>query len=214
MFYAEPTDYNQLRFGDVLKGFILATPTIEEPIIIDKQHNYQVDVNLPYLSVVLTPCCTISKKAKDGIIVVSPLIETWASFFDNIYFKEDLTRINRIMDQEQAVLSTVWQGLPEEEKIKRKAQGVSYQFLDLFIYEEHKDLFEYEIGNARHETIKTSYYMIDFRNTFKVSCADLKKNKEKLLAAKLLQLSLEARKDLRDKIAHYYGRTPEEDEIH
>jgi hypothetical protein len=213
MFYADPVDYNQLRFGDVLSGFILATPTIEEPLSTDKEHNYQVDFSLPSLSIILSPCCSISERAKDGIIVVSPLIRIRVSFFDNPYFHEDLTRINRVMEPEQSVLPSTWEKLSETEKAKRKTKKLSYALLDFFIYQNHKQLPPYEMSNARHETFKTNYYMIDFRNTFKVSCEDLKRNKEKLLAAKLIQLSVETRKELRDKIAFYYGRTPEEDQI-
>ena len=118
-----------------------------------------------------------------------------------------------MMEPEQAVLPSVWEKLSKEEQSKRKAKGSSYALLELFIYQEHEQLPEYEMSNARHEIIKTKSYMIDFRNTFKVSCEDLKRNKEKLLAAKPLQLSVVVRKELRDKIAFYYGRAPEEDEI-
>ncbi len=37
--------------------------------------------------------------------------------------------------------------------------------------------------------------------------------KNKLLNSKILQLTIETRKELRDKLSNYYGRTPKEDEI-
>ncbi len=212
MFYDETLDNNQLRFGDVVKGFVLATSTLEKPMVMNEQHNYQVDINFPNLCVILSPCCTISEKTKnDGIVAMSPLIPIRVCFFDNPYFKEDLLRINKEMNPKQTLAPDIWAQFPSEEQEKRKAPGISYALLELFVYQEHEYFPEYPLTNARRESFKTKFFMIDFRNNFKVNCKALKKGKETLSDDKLLQLSANARKELRDKIVHFYGRTPEED---
>ncbi|MDD4980790.1 MAG: hypothetical protein PHC54_05965 [Candidatus Omnitrophica bacterium] len=214
MFYAETPDNSQLRFGDVVKGFILAASAIEKPMVMDEEHNYKVDINFPNLCVVLSPCCTISQKTKnDGIIAISPLKPIRVDFFDNPYFKEDLMRINKMMEPEQSLAPDIWTKLPPEEQEKRKAIGISYALLELFVYQEHEYFPEYIITNAKRENSKTRFFMIDFRDNFKVNCEALKGDKGTLSDIKLLQLSANARKELRDKIADFYGRTPNEDKV-
>ena len=55
--------------------------------------------------------------------------------------------------------------------------------------------------------------MIDFRNTYKLNYEKINPPKDAPLESKCLQLSIQARSELRDKIAWYYGRVPEEDKI-
>jgi len=199
----------------VVKGFVLATSAIEKPIMFrHEQHNYKVDINLPNLCVILSPCCTISQKTKnDGIIAISPLISIRVNFFDNPYFKEDIMHINRTMEPEQTVAPDIWAQFSPEEQEKRKAEGISYALSELFVYQEHGYFPEYPLTNAKHESFQTRFFMIDFRNNFKVSCEVLKGGKEILSEAKLLQLSVDARNELRDKIADFYGRMPNEDKV-
>ena len=63
----------------------------------------------------------------------------------------------------------------------------------------------------QEENIQTNYYMIDFRNTYKLYYDKIKSKAS--LESKCLQLSLQARAELRDKISYYYGRAPKEDII-
>ena len=81
--------HQRLRFGDVLKGYIAVTPSIKGPILKVSTLNegYNIDVNLPIFSAVLSPCCSIGH----ATISLTPLIEVRKSFFDNPYFAEDLT---------------------------------------------------------------------------------------------------------------------------
>ena len=204
MFYKQIMD-DMLRFGDVLKGYTLAASNIEEPNL---SKNYIVDINLPSYCVVLSPCCSIGEKT----ISLSPLIELRGSFFDNPYLYEDITRINLKMQAEQSVSPKIWDNLPYEEKQKRLYVGYAYGFVDFFVYEKN-DLFSRYTVNRKDENVETNYYMIDFRNIYKLSCEKIITPKDAPLESKCLQLSIQARSDLRAKIADYYARVPKEDEV-
>ena len=54
--------------------------------------------------------------------------------------------------------------------------------------------------------------MIDFRNTYKLCCDTINSAKDAPLKTKVLQISVETRKELREKIAFYFGRPAPEDE--
>jgi len=211
MFYEERMD-NVLRFGDILRGYIAITPRIKVPFLEVSSLNegYNIDVNLPIFSVVLSPSCSIGH----AIISLTPLIKVRNTFFDNPYFAEDLTRINPKMEPQQAVPPHVWNKFPPEEKQKRLEEGYGYAFVELFVYEKN-DLFPiYTVHRkGKQEDIKTSYYMIDFRNTYKLNYEKIKTPEDAPLESKCLQLSIQARSELRDKIAYYYARVPKEEKI-
>jgi len=204
MFYKQITD-GMLRFGDVLKGYTLAASNIEEPNL---SKNYMVDINLPSYCVVVSPCCSIGEKT----ISLSPLIELRGSFFNNPYLYEDVTRINLKMQPEQSVSPNIWDKFSPEERQKRLAVGYAYGFVDFFVYEKN-DLFSGYTIHRKNGNIETNYYMIDFRNIYKLSCDKIKTPEDAPLESKCLQLSIQARSDLRAKIADYYARVPKEDEV-
>src|SRR5574341_24589 len=209
MFYQEKID-KALRFGDVVRGYISADTTIKQPILSTKSefHNYKIDIELPIYSVVLTPCCSIG----DQMISLTPLIMLYSDFFKNPHFVEDFTIINREIEPEKLFAPDDWKNLPSEKKESIIQQGKSYTLLHLFIYEKN-DLFpKYKIRGQ-----ETNHYMIDFRNTYKIKCNMIKRPEKAtqedlaILESKCLQLSIQARSDLRYKIANYYSRIPEED---
>lgn len=204
MFYQEIIDA-AFRFGDVLRGYTLVSSDIQVPNL---SENYKIDVNLPDFCVILSPCCSIGEK----IISLSPLIKLRNSFFDNPYLVEDLTRINREMKPEESVPPHVWNSFPPEERQKRLEVGKGYAFLEFFVYNKN-ELFSTYIINRRQQNIETNYYMIDFRNTYKINCEKIISPKDSPLDSKCLQLSTQARTELRNKIAFYYARIPEEDKI-
>ena len=121
MFYEKDIDNNALRFGDVLRGYIAVTPNIKSPILMksDLNKGYNIDINLPMFSVIISPCCSIG----DDIISLTPLIKMKNTFFKNPHFTDDLTRINREMKPQQAVSPYVWNRLPLEEQQKRLEEG-------------------------------------------------------------------------------------------
>lgn len=210
MFYAEETD-KYLRFGDVVRGYILPNTTIKEPILSFKSesHNYTIDVEMPY-SVVLTPCCSIG----ESMISLTPLIKVRSNFFNNPYFAEDLTRINRLMKPQQSLSPDELEKFSPEEKQRFLAKKINYALLNYFIYEENERFKKYTL---RKREIK--YYMINFKNIYTMNCAMIKRPKElkpedaPVMESKVLQLSIQTRSELRAKIAYYYSRIPEEDEI-
>jgi len=204
MFYQESMD-EMLRFGDVLQGYILASANIDEP---NSNKNYKIDINLPTYCVIISPTCSIGYK----MISLSPLIKLNGAFFNNPYFAEDLTRINREMEPQQTVAPKVWENLPSQEKEKRLKEGYAYAFLEFFVYDKNELFPNYTI-HRKEGNIETNYYMIDFRNTFKVSCEKIITPKDAPLESKLLQLSIQSISELRNKLAFYYGKVPEEDKL-
>jgi len=204
MFYQEETD-NALRFGDVLKGFILTSPIIKNP---DSLENYEISVIQPDFCVILSPCCSIGHK----VITLSPLIPVRGSFFNNPYFSEDLTRINRKMEPQQTVPPPAWEQFSDDMKQEKLKEGLAHAFLDLFIYENHVLLPEY-IVHRKEGNVITQYHMIDFKNSYKIDCDRINSPEDAPLNKKVLQLSIESRSELRDKIAKYYSRIPIEDLI-
>jgi len=206
MFYAEERD-KALRFGDVLRGYFSTTPVIKEPILKEPIESYNIDVNLPVFSVVMDPCCQIGKKT----ISLTPLIPIRGSFFDNPYLAEDLTRVNRKMDPQQAIPPRAWKEMTAEQKTERLAVGREYAFVNLFVYEKHDLLPKYIVHRPRGKNIETNYYLINFRDIHKLRCDKIKSPEDAPLESKVLQLHVETRKELRGKVASYYGTPPPED---
>lgn len=209
MFYEQKCD-NSLRFGDVIRGYININTTIKAPILDQKCLNegYTLDIGLPEFCVVLTPCCSIGNET----ISLTPLIKVPKSFLSNPYFAEDLTHINRRMMPQQTIPPTTWESFSNSEKEDRLKEGFVYAYLWLFIYKEN-DLFMPYTINTKEGKIETKYYMIDFRNIYKINCNKIISPEKSPLESKCLQLSIQTRSELRDKISYYFGRPPEEDQI-
>jgi hypothetical protein len=205
MFYQEEVD-KAYRFGDVLKGFVLSYPNIDEPILKDKHYDSQYSVNIivPEYCIILTPCCSIGEKS----ILLTPLIKIHKNFYKNPYFADNLLNINSPMEPEQSVSPDVWVKFDVDEKQKRLSASKGYAALEYFIYEKHHLFQEYLLGN-----LTTQYYMIDFRNIFKVNSDRIPNQKQAPLEAKCLQLSVNARKELREKLSYYFFRAAPEDEM-
>lgn len=208
MFYQDGLD-KTLRFGDVVKGYILTNAILETPIWDSQHDNYAVNVSLPQFSVIMTPCCSI----EDKTIMLTPLIQVYPAFFDNPYLLEDLTRVNRIMTPKQSVAPTVWDQLGDEEQERRLAEENTYAFINLFVYGKHDSFIEYTLHRKNRDNIVTGYYMINFKNLYKVHCDKIISPTNSPLESKHLQLSVETREELRVKLARYYSRVPQEDQL-
>jgi hypothetical protein len=199
-----------LRFGDIVRGFLLTHSNGYSPSSVSKPDAYHIEVVHPELAAVLTPCCTIAESS-GNMLVITPLREIKPDYyFDNSYMREDYTRINREMTIQQAIGPDKWKEISDEEKSQRLADspGKKYIAFYLFAYDRHDLLPEYEL---KYKKMKASinYYMIDFRNICRVQIpSDIDP-----LSIKILQLSIQARKELREKLSHYFGRRPEEDAL-
>lgn len=219
MFYTDtPSDF--LRMGDIVEGYVLSVPKIKNPFnnfFVD----YRVEVDIPKLLVVLTPCCSIGDKK----ISLAPLdeVKDRKSLFEVSYLKEDMTNLNRIMEPEKAFTPGSWSKKTPEEKDKIRNRPIDYQFEQLFIYEEHDLLPKYDVKLKGGDKFISGYYMIDFRKASRLECDCIispndEKNfteeiRKKLLASKILELHRDTRQELRDKISNYYHRVPNEDKI-
>jgi hypothetical protein len=208
MFYQDGFD-QAMRFGDIVKGYILTNAMLEQPCWEAQPDYYTINISAPQFSAIMTPCCSI----EDKTIVLTPLIQVYPTFFDNPYLVEDLTRANRIMSLQQAVPPYVWEQLDEEEKRRRLAEGITYAFPNLFMYERHDSLPEYTVHRKRGNDVVTNYYMINFKNLYKVHCEKIRSPTDSPLESKYLQLSVETRAELRIKLARYYSRVPQEDQL-
>jgi hypothetical protein len=207
MFYAESTS-NALRFGDVLRGYFSTTPIIKEPALEEPFKQYNIDVNLSNFSVVMDPCCQIGNKA----ISLTPLIPIYGSFSDNPYLAEDLTNVNRKMKPELSMPPHTWEQLPSEKKQERAAVGIAYAFVNFFVYEGNDRLPKY-IVHRKEEDKETNFYMINFRDIHKLCCDKINTPEDSPLKSKVLELSVETRRELREKLATYYGTPPKEDRV-
>jgi hypothetical protein len=205
MFYAGDPD-QALRLGDVVEGFILGAANVDRPR--PGPMSYQISVTRPERAAVLTPCCSVGEKT----LCLAPLVRIRSSFFTNPYLAEDLTRINRPMLLQQSVPPAVWDSWPPDEQSKRLADwpGMRLAFTELFTYQPHDLLAPYELGTGG---CLTGYYMIDFRQMHRVESKSVVNTRDVPLHARLLQLSVEVRSELRDKLSYYFGRIPVEDQI-
>jgi hypothetical protein len=205
MFYAK-TMSKALRFGDILRGYCHTTAVIEKPALERGFDKYDITVDFPSFSVLMSPCCQIER----GAVALSPLMPIRTAFFDNPYLAEDLTRINRKMTPQQSVPPKAWEAMDPAEKLKREAKGSQYSFPYLFVYEANPNLPAYVL-ERRQEKFTTGFYMVDFKNITKLACENIKTPEEAPLESKILELSVETRKELGDKIASYYGTLAPED---
>ncbi len=209
MFY-DNNKQDMLRFGDIVRGLILSHCHGYKPSRKEKPDAYQIEVNYPKYAAVLTPCCTIENRS-GNTLVLSPLKKiTPIYYFENSFLREDLTRINREMTIQEASGPEKWEKMSDDKKAEYldKSPGKDYINLHEFVYEKHDLLEEYEIRYKDKQEAKTNYYVLDFRNIYKVQF-DFSGTVSSTI--KYLQLSIQAREELRDKLSNYFGRSPEQD---
>lgn len=219
MFY-QPEMEEDLRFGDVVKGFVFTAPQVDEPILsLDDEPSYSIGVTIPRFSVVLTPCCSIENKT----ILLSPLVRVFINFFDNPHYREDLTRLNQPVPPDLAFTPDSWERVPEKEKQRIITIGPQYQYRQFFVYAPYSGLLpEYMLSRkdknseTGYRQVNTSHYMVDFGSIHRVDCDKINRQGEGSPAppnVKHLQLSVYTRKELRDKILAYYARVTDDDKV-
>ena len=214
MFYQKEHS-KTLRLGDIVEGFISTRPTMERPNPLPSKNKVGIiEIELPAYSVVLSPCCSIDS----GTICLTPLIEINNKIFKSVYLREDPTRLNKTLRPELAIPSDVWNRTDfKEKKEQLLVKGPGYVFDDYFVYEQNELFTEYTVNMKNESNIKTNYYMIDFRKIYSLMCnmikreGDLKEEDKPLIQSKRLELSVESRKVLREKLSYFFGRAAPED---
>ena len=214
MFYEERINANNLRFGDVVQGFIETIPHIENPLSnsVLKGYEYKVETRIPEFSVIITPCCSI----KDNTVCLTPLERITSDIYRNLNEEiiKDFTILNTEVEQEDIISSFNWNLLSDDEKRKKKNEGKALVFIDKYFYKSHDFFEKYEI-HLRGEEFFIDDYVIDFKDTFRIKCNKIiyQKVHTDILSAKSLELSKKARNDFRIKLSSYYARIPDEDII-
>ena len=206
MQYYSDANSGVFRMGDIVRGFVLGAARQKKPD--QNPRDYQVSLCNPDFSVILTPCCSIGDKT----LALAPLLHVNPTWLENPYFKKDLTNINREMQPEQAVSQKVWERLGDQERKQRLQSGKANAFLEWFVYPPHQVIGKYKLKSQKEE-IEMGYYAVDFRLTFRVECEAVANTKQVPIDAKVLELSIEARNELRLKLSSYFGRVPNEDVI-
>ena len=200
-----------LRLGDVVSGFPIATPKSDRLVEGEgTPRNLIISVDQPKYLVVMTPCCSIEK----GAVVLAPLGKLHHGFFKNPHFTEDFTRLNRKVAPENSLPPFAWEQLSSEEKAAKLNEGAGYAFRDYFVYEPHDFLPPYRVKKEKAEW-ETRYYIVDFKTMYRFECNMIRRENQNTPVPegcnKLLQLTVVARNELRDKFTDLFSRIPEED---
>jgi hypothetical protein len=167
---------------------------------------WAITVAQPSHLVVMTPCCSIEEKC----LVLAPLSRIRPSFLKNPFLAEDLTRINRRVSPEQSLPPDAWTRMGPEEKAVRTAEGEALVFQDAFVFAPSPLLPPYRL-DRQGGAVEMDHYMVDFKAVFRLESSLVARGKPLPEGLKILELSIESRQDLRDKVALFYGRVPAED---
>lgn len=116
------------------------------------------------------------------------------------------------MKPEQTVSPEVWQKLPEEEQARRLEEDRAYALVEWFVFPPHASLGTYKVKRAGAE-IDADHFAIDFRSAHRVECDAVVNTKQVPIAAKVLELGVQGRTELRSKLSGYFGRVPQEDAV-
>lgn len=206
MFYEKSLE-DDLRFGDIIKDVF----TVDFDCSLKNRHN-KLDISIKKESycVVLTPCCSISKVG----LIITPVIDIDPIIIRSDYCRKDLTNANRRMWPKQAVSKIAWDTMEKSnprEIERREQEGFQFAFLHNFIYEGVEDFSEKIFQSKYHDDFQTNYKMIDFSLSKKVFPEVRMDNYPKEI--KCYQLSVQTRKELRDKLKNFYGRATKEDDL-
>ena len=158
-------------------------------------------------NVILTPCCSIQTKEKEGNLIITPLIKVKSKFFSMPLIKENLLMINRLItseEKQQLIPKQQWDNMSEEEQITLLNEKPQYELIEYFIFDEN-DLFEkYSLDHKNGKIEDIQYYMIDFRNTFNVKVENIKSPNNVILKSKVAELTKNSRISLNEKLKAFY----------
>jgi hypothetical protein len=204
-FYTQ-TPNECLRLGDIITGFQLATPHIEQPSSSEINLEATIKVSRPKHLAVMTPCCALDK----GMISVAPLIEISSAMFRNPHFQEDFTIINRVVEPSKSVPPKHLEAMSVEERARHLSSPAQWVFLDFFCFGPAACLPQYLVKREKLEW-QTVFWMIDFKEIAVIKCPAIVPHYKPPVGIKLLQLSVKSREALREKMAQFFGRPTDED---
>jgi len=207
MFYSESFS-RAYRLGDIITGYTEIVPVYA----LNKKSaelSLSISVIPSDMFVILTPCCSIEQQ----IVNIAPLKKIDSRFLSSDFLVEDFLLINQPITRREALGGLVFNKLTPEEKLEFENMPPEYSYLDKFIYAEHHFLKEYSVtksfGKGDIKTVATGKHMVSFKDAGKIQCNLFERKKE--VYQKIAELSPLTRQKLRDKMAHYYSRIPEED---
>lgn len=195
------------RLGDVVTGFHHPAFQIHTPGALEKSTDVRINLTRPSYFAVMTPCCSI----EDQSISLAPLIEIRHRFFEIPHLAEDLTRLNSHMRPEDSLPPKAWERMTPEKKVELLARGPSYIFIECFAYEPNALLKTYSLKKGTNEWPAVGHRMVDFKQIFRVECDQIGRMRDAPEGTKLLELSIPIRSQLREKLAAFFARIPEED---
>jgi len=214
MFYTDKPDFNNLRFGDVIQGFVGVIPVIEFPFTdkILEGYEYQIKSFISEFSVVMTHCCSIGK----GNLTLAPLKKIHHKidlFRLNSDIYNNFTVLNRKIEKKILIPKKNWEKYNNEKKAEVKMQGKGWHHIDKVFYESNDLFTPYDIELSDEETIRINSYIVDFSDIYNVQCSRIQKNNidKKILKSKCLELTDNAREEIKEKIAIYFSRPTDED---
>jgi hypothetical protein len=205
-FYSElPEDC--LLLGDIVTGFRAVLPQLHNPSSDDGLAELGITVTRPEYFAVTTPCCSVGNQQ----ISLAPLVQIRPTWLTNPYLEEDPTRINVQGPAERFVPPDSWRRMTPEQKQAKIEAGSVYGFVECFVYAPHDLLRVYDVKGAKGGR-KSAHWLLEFGSAFRVNCDKIGRNGAAPAGIKILQLSPQARQQLREKIKEYFGRIPAEDQ--
>ena len=197
---------NDLRLGDVVTGFPVATPSAHDKEAQQRAVSWSIRADRPNFLVILTPCCSIEDKS----LLLAPLTFIRSTFLKNPWWTEDLSRLNRKMPYDKSIPPEHLKNLSEAQRLEREASGDQYALGECFVYSPHAILGEYTLP-TKPPTGGIGHYMVDFKSVFRLECDFITRPAKAPAGTKLLELSVRSRTELREKLAHFFSRPAKED---
>ena len=213
MFYTDKPDFTNLRFGDVIQGFVGVIPIIETPFNdkILEGYEFQIKSFIPEFSVVMTHCCSIGK----GNLALAPLKKIHHKI-DILRLNSDIynnfTALNRKIEKKMLIPKSYWDKMDGDEKTEIEMLGKGWHHIDKIFYDSNDLFTPYDIKLKDEEIIRTNSYIVDFSDIYNVKCSKIQKNNidKKILKSKFLELTENAREEIKEKIATYFSRPAED----
>ena len=201
-FYLDPPT-KILRFGDIVSGFQLPTVRVDAP---DTSIELRIEISKRQYFVVMTPCCDIEMQA----FALAPLEQVRDAIALQPKLRENLLMVNGKFKAKDILTPEQIARMDEAKQADLATAGEEYAYQDCFIYESNGLFPRYEVKRKGQTIASLDHRMVDFKKIFHVDCSMAERSQEPPEGIKVSELSLETRAQLRDKLAFYFGRNPDE----